>query len=318
MCIVLSPDSKFFFSGSIDSSIIHWSLTSKKKYGVFLGHSGSIRALFLTNNSELLISASSDFTIRIWEIQLKKELNVLIGHTDEVTDIKLTINEDFLVSTAMDKTIRVWNFRNPNEKSKVFSCETVINCFVFARADRYLVYCEGFDVVVRDIQKKKLFVRFEGHRESVTGVCMDFNEEVLVSSSYDGTVRVWNLNKKKSIGVIQLKCTGIVGVEVLKEQLYLFYNDKVKTCGVKEILCQLRADAKKSGVGKRYRESWEADWKYFKASSEWTWSIHFSRFKNSVITKCKDFTCRVWSCHNAKQIIIPNISQDFLIPPSNF
>ncbi|KAG2388828.1 hypothetical protein C9374_000267 [Naegleria lovaniensis] len=139
------------------------------------GHTKSITAIHLIG-SRFVISGSADCTVRVWDLHSKSLIQTLTGHTGWVRSVTSDISDfnaetdeyerliddlKFVVSGSGDGTIRLWDVSNP------------------------------------DIEEKCIKV-LKGHEGGVTCVKSDTNG-VIVSSSVDKTVKVWDRNQSECV-----------------------------------------------------------------------------------------------------------------------
>jgi len=111
-----------FASGSKDSTIKIWNLTTYECLKTLLGHTNFICDFELTlatsTQKACLVSCSSDATIRVWNLSSYECINVLNGHKESVKGLKRLplklnenrqIEEECLLSTSSDNTVKAWN-----------------------------------------------------------------------------------------------------------------------------------------------------------------------------------------------------------------
>ena len=116
-----------------------------------------------TTTTHLFASGAKDSTIKIWSLTSFECFKTLLGHTSFICDLELTNGKmSHLISGAADSTIRVWDLLT-------YECIKVFN----------------------------------GHKQSVKGLKVfpkkisqqrQIEEECLLSTSSDNTVRIWDLN----------------------------------------------------------------------------------------------------------------------------
>nr|CAG4717810.1 unnamed protein product [Naegleria fowleri] len=138
------------------------------------GHTKSITAIHLIG-SRFVISGSADCTVRVWDLHSRSLIQTLTGHTGWVRSVtsdfsdvsesdeyeRLIDDLKFVVSGSGDGTIRLWDVSNPDVEEK---CVKVL----------------------------------KGHEGGVTCVKSDING-VIVSSSVDKTVKVWDRNQSECV-----------------------------------------------------------------------------------------------------------------------
>lgn len=90
ICLIISPDDKFIYSGSKDCSLIKWCVESKKKVKIVAGgkkriHRDHILSLAITSDNKFLASGSRDKFIRIWNPETMELIHTFRGHRDAVS-----------------------------------------------------------------------------------------------------------------------------------------------------------------------------------------------------------------------------------------
>ncbi|KAF8838253.1 WD40 repeat-like protein [Paxillus ammoniavirescens] len=90
--ISVSPDGKFFASGSWDKTVRLWDTTTQQQIGPTLQHDGEINSVAISPDGRHLASGGDDRQVRIWSLQpivpksLLKNTNTSITSDDAPTD----------------------------------------------------------------------------------------------------------------------------------------------------------------------------------------------------------------------------------------
>lgn len=90
-------------SGSVDGSVILWSLTTGGAEAVLQGHTGGVRCLAVYDWDRLL-SGSDDCTVRVWRMRQGACLGVL-HHTQSVTAAHC-LNDGRIFTSSLDQKLR--------------------------------------------------------------------------------------------------------------------------------------------------------------------------------------------------------------------
>lgn len=154
---------------------------------VLKGHDGGVWALKYFSNT--LVSGSTDRDVRVWNIRTGRCTHVFRGHTSTVRcldilhPVKIGVNENglpimypeepLLVTGSRDHNLHVWKLPLDNEE---------------VGADE-IIETKTYDA--KDPSNPYIVAILTGHTQSVRSVTGYGN--IIVSGSYDTTVRIWDL-----------------------------------------------------------------------------------------------------------------------------
>ena len=178
---------------------------------LFLCHTHSANCIAWNADGTLLVSSSQDDRLCVWDVRthavrISPDNGVLDGfsegHQDAVTALSITPDGRRIVSGGIDGSIRVWNPNdavNPQlrlfKNAHVGAIESVAITPFKRFDDSYAVASGGNDRMIRvfDIDSGMLMDSAHSHHSSEIR-CLSASQDgnTLVSSSKDGTTRVWN------------------------------------------------------------------------------------------------------------------------------
>jgi len=226
----LSWSGKYLASGSQDNTIKIWDLVLGDEtrpdldtiecIATLEGHTNTVRSLCWSEDGKYLASGSDDTTIKIWDIILtpyKAEcIATLMGHSSIVNS--LCWCGEYLASGSEDTKIKIWNLGWGDEtRPDLDTNECIATLDGHTRwvsevcwGKKYLVSASGdntikiWDLVWRDetrpdLDTKKCIATLKGHTDYIVSICWCGDEKYLASSSWDCSIRIWDLETMECI-----------------------------------------------------------------------------------------------------------------------
>jgi WD40 repeat protein len=132
MAVAISPDGKYFASGSSDLTIRLWDAKTYEPIKVMHGHAYPITDVQFTPDSKYLVSCGSDKTVRLWNVETGKTVRIMREHKEDVMDIDISPNGKLCLSASLDKTIVLWDLTSGKEIYKFTDHTAPVNCVSWA------------------------------------------------------------------------------------------------------------------------------------------------------------------------------------------
>ncbi|CDR43922.1 CYFA0S13e00606g1_1 [Cyberlindnera fabianii] len=171
----LQFDDEKIITGADDKMINIYNTETGDLLRVLQGHEGGVWALKYIGDQ--IVSGSTDRTVRVWNIKTGKCTHVFRGHTSTIRCMDIVTDDEgqrFIVTGSRDNTLHVWKLPDADDDGSDFDENAAENPY--------------FVTVLR------------GHTQSVRAVTGHGN--IIVSGSYDHTVRVWDLKKRETVHVL--------------------------------------------------------------------------------------------------------------------
>ncbi|KAL5728197.1 WD repeat-containing protein 12 [Ranunculus cassubicifolius] len=198
-------------------------------YKVLKGHTASVQSV--VSHRDMLCSGSWDSTINLWrasgsdeegdltstkkrkvgtdakESQLEAEtVSTLVGHTQCVSCV-VWPEHDTIYSASWDHSIRKWDIETGKSSLNVFTGKA-LNCLDIGGEGSSLIAAGGSDNVLRIWDPRKPgtlapVYQFSSHTSWITACKWHAKSSFhLLSASYDGNVRLWDLRTAWPVAII--------------------------------------------------------------------------------------------------------------------
>lgn len=217
-CIVRSGN--FLFSGSRDSSIFQWDLTTNAFVRELRGHQRSV--LNLVIHRGLLYSGSLDKTIIVWDAESGVVRARLRGHDKSIQ--RLLVHDNMLFSGSYDHTLRKWHASTFQPLAEYKGHSKSIKCMLCV-GTRLFSGSFDHDVRVWDATTNGLGIQalahplavLLGHRKSV--VCLGASEvlaeqDYVFSGSEDATVKMWDIASYQCVHTFEGHMRAVLSIKI--------------------------------------------------------------------------------------------------------
>ena len=134
-------------SGSFDTTIILWSLTTGLAEQVLRFHEGAVNAVVFLKDGRIATSGE-DAKIAIWQLSQSKPVTVLTGHTAPVAALAVSPDGETLASAAWDHTARLWSLKKDGASRTLEGHTQQVNGIAFS-PDGAAVVTAGYDLTLR-------------------------------------------------------------------------------------------------------------------------------------------------------------------------
>lgn len=128
------------------------------------------------------------------------QISTLKGHTSYINIAKFSSDQNYCVSGSRDKSVIIWN---PFDGKLLKRYTGIHNHEILDLAiskDNGKVASVGGDRVafVWDVSTGNKIKQFSGHNARINTVSFNDTDSVLVTGSYDGTLRFWDMKQSKN------------------------------------------------------------------------------------------------------------------------
>ena len=193
-----STNASFLLSCSADKTIRLWHLGLWQQLVIYKAHLGPVWDITWGPFGHYFMTGSHDKTALLWSTEHIAPLRYFVGHEQDVDVVAFHPNNAYCFTGSCDKTIRMWAVVNgycvrmfTGHTGNITAMECSPSGKLLATAD------DSGSILVWDLAPGKLLKRMRGHDKGpVWSVAWSAESTVIISGGADGTVRVWDVNKR--------------------------------------------------------------------------------------------------------------------------
>jgi WD40 repeat protein len=218
------PDGKRAISSSGDNSLRLWDLETGRELRRFSCPNHGPDCAVVSPAGRLVASAGYDKSIRLWDVESGRLVRRLMGHTNWTSTLSFSPDGRLLVSGSMDRTVRVWDVASGQEVACFTGHADGIRAVAFLPDGRrvlsggggnfeqgkwacgsdFALHLWGLPRTLPAVEPSSVaaveVARFQGHTRGVIQAAVSPDGKRLVSSSQDGTIRLWDLETQQELG----------------------------------------------------------------------------------------------------------------------
>lgn len=197
------------FGASKLGQLLVWEWQSESYVLKQQGHFDSMNSLVYSPDGQKIITTADDGKIKVWDVNSGFCIVTFTEHTSGVTACEFAKRGNVLFTSSLDGSIRAWDlirYRN----FRTFTAPTRLSFSCLAVDPSGEVVCAGsldsFDIHIWSVQTGQLLDRLAGHEGPVSSLAFAPNGGVVVSGSWDHTVRIWSIfNRTQTSEPLQLQ-----------------------------------------------------------------------------------------------------------------
>ena len=189
--ITFSNDDKKIIAGTYDGDILIWDVNNPTAKPTKLkGHNSVINKIIYSDKNDKFFSAGNDGNLKVWEMNnLSAGSSVIYKVNDRIVDISFSYFGNFIATLSESGVIKTLNTDNYSEK-ELIKCEEGKATSIIWNADNELII--GFASGKIEIRKEGKLQEFFVHSSGITDLLFDRKNNRLMTSSYDGLVKIWD------------------------------------------------------------------------------------------------------------------------------
>lgn len=189
------------FGSRKQGQLLVWEWKSESYVFKQQGHSFDVSCIAFNSDSSLLASGGQDGKVKVWDTSNSTLLVTFTEHVSKVTDIKFAPNKsNVLITSSLDGTVRAYDlvkYRNFRIMTTPKPCQFLCCAVDFSGE----IICAGtmdpYSIYVWSLKTGDLVDILSGHTAPVCTLAFSLVKDLLVSGSWDKTVKVWELYSKK-------------------------------------------------------------------------------------------------------------------------
>ncbi len=177
---------------------------TRSELRVLRGHEGNITKACYSANGKLLLTTAEDKTVRLWNTESGAEIATLCHAEQDITSADFSPDGSQILTESVDGQVSVWDAASRKESFRISG-----RLARFSPDGRYILTIEDPRASLWDARTGERARLLEGHTDKLIAARISSNSELVVTSSYDNTVRTWSIATGQAVRVFSFATTPI-------------------------------------------------------------------------------------------------------------
>ncbi len=235
----VSDDERFILTGGADNAMKLWERSTGREIRSFYGHNGGVSDIAIVNgdNSEdryALSSSRKDKAVILWNLNNGKKEKIF-PHQHNIRAISVSPDNTFFLSAGDHSLISFWDLKTYNLVRTYNGPEGGINSLDLSKDGwRLALGGKRGEVWLIDLKSGQTIHRFTGHRKTVTSVKFSDDSALILSSSYDKTINIWDVSNGEQVKKIKYK-TAVLDADFYRSNNQIVSVGKDKKINLQSI-----------------------------------------------------------------------------------
>ncbi|KAK3814049.1 MAG: WD40-repeat-containing domain protein [Benniella sp.] len=205
--VAFSPNGDQIISGDIarDTTVRICDVGVRTSQRTSSSHDREIRMVKCSPKGDQVASCSNDMTVRLWNVATGSCRHTLRGHSDVVSCIAYSPQGDQIATGSKDTTVRLWDAETGRCTHTLTSHSDAVIRIVYSPQRNQLFSFYRSTVLLWNVRtgKRRQLWASKGHEDWIASIVYSSHGDLVVSTSEDQTVRLWDTVSGQCLAVIQ-------------------------------------------------------------------------------------------------------------------
>jgi WD40 repeat protein len=197
--VAFSPDGKRLATAGADRAIRVFDVATRKQQLLIEDHADWVMDIAWLPDGSKLISASRDKTAKVFDAKTGDSLVTFNGHAEPVFGVVAAPDGKTVITSGRDKSLRRWNISDAKEIERIAGFGDEVFRLVVTPDGRIFSCSADRSARLHSLAGGALLKTFSGHSDWVYSLAYNEATKRLATGSFDGEVRIWNIQDGKGL-----------------------------------------------------------------------------------------------------------------------
>jgi len=187
--LVFSPDGRYLVVASTQDAVKFLDVATWQVVKEFQGHTRGTYQIAFSPDGALLVSACDDGSLRLWDVETGDTIKTIRGYRENIA-VDLSSDGTLIAFSGQGEGVQVWAVSPAAANSS--PAPTPVPQAVAG----------ALPITPDTVEEIELLRALEGHTGRVYGLDFSSDGRLLASGSWDGTIRLWDMETWQQVGLV--------------------------------------------------------------------------------------------------------------------
>jgi WD40 repeat protein len=192
--LLISQDGKTLIKGKFGNKVKRWDIASGKSVMDYVGHKKAVLCYDLSRDGTRLVTGGGDGKIMLWNLESGDSIQSIQSYREPIFEVHFNSDETKVVSSSWDATMKIHDLETGKLVS-YFDWENASAYQLVPHPSDLYIFTARLDNSLQmwEVDTKKEVRNFIGHTDVISSLRLSSDHHTLLSSSWDGSIRLWNI-----------------------------------------------------------------------------------------------------------------------------
>jgi len=191
--VLLSRDNKTLLKGKFGTKVKRWDIATGRTEMEYNAHTRAALCYQYSRDGRILLTGGADGRVILWDADKGDTIRVFHPYREPVFDVSFSHDETKVLSSSWDGSLTVYNVTG-ELRHDIRLANGSAYLARFTQNDLYIFTANlptGLQLIEPETQK--VIRDFVGHTETVSAISLSQDGRRLLSASWDGSIRLWDI-----------------------------------------------------------------------------------------------------------------------------
>jgi WD40 repeat protein len=192
--LLITADGTELIKGKFGKKLKRWNMATGKTSMEYVSHQKGVVCYVLSADGKRLLTGGGDGKLVLWDVAKGDTLQSIQSYDHPVLDVHFNEDETKIISASWDGTMKIHDIKS-GKRIHYFDFGQLGSAYnvLWSPSDLYVFTSHGKFLKMWEVDTHAEARNFVGHSELISSLSLSADGKILLSTSRDGSTRLWDV-----------------------------------------------------------------------------------------------------------------------------